>query len=39
MIREHQEFVDNGVDNYHSDVSRVISMYHNFFNVVEIDDG
>lgn len=37
MIIEHQEFVDNGIDNYHSVVGRVISKYHNFLNVNEID--
>ena len=37
MIREHQEFVDNGVDNYHSVVGRVISKYHDFLGVKEID--
>jgi hypothetical protein len=39
MVSEHKEFVDNGVDNYHSVVGRVISKYHNFLNVVEIDNG
>ena len=37
MIREHHEFVDNGEDAYHSVVGRVISKYHDFLNVTEID--
>jgi hypothetical protein len=37
MIREHQEFVDNRFDNYHSAVGRVISKYCRFLNVVEIE--
>ena len=36
MIREHQEFVDNGVDAYHSVVGRVIGRYYYFLKVKEI---
>lgn len=37
MIKEHNDFVDNGVDDYHSAVGRVISKYNQFLCVVQID--
>jgi hypothetical protein len=37
MIREHQEFVDKGEDDYHAAVGQVITKYHDSLKVNEIE--